>query len=138
MNYARMIMTALLLMTACTAPMSSDQLVNYLNRLYANAPASEFFADFGLPAGEFARDDGETVYRWVSLEPAVFPEEHAITHYQVPGGHYTLVDGYNGIPQAQYCELRIYTDRQGIIERFAVAVDSIGKWTASRCTEIFY
>jgi hypothetical protein len=137
MTYYALPTVALLALAGCSAPMSSTQLTNYLNRSYAYEPVDHFFFSYGRPAAEFKSYDGGTVYRWVSLEPAQLPRQHTMV-YTSPKGNYAVVDSYDGIPQAQYCELRIYTDQQDVIQHFAVVVDSVGKWSASRCSEIFY
>lgn len=128
---------ALLLLAGCAEPMSHGQLERYLDRVYGNHPVEQFFFGYGRPVGEFKEYDGGHVYRWASLQPTEL-RDHGIAYFSAASGHMTVVDNYNGLPQAQYCELRIYTDEQGIVEHFAVVVDSIGKWTASRCTEILY
>lgn len=129
---------AILLLAACSeSPKSPAELTDALNRRYRDRPANEFFVDYGLPAGEFELGDGTHIYRWTSNQRDAVPTAVNFTRYNAPNEDYQLVDTYNGITETHYCELRIYTDAGDIIQKFAVAVDSIGKWSASRCSEIF-
>ena len=58
--------------------------------------------------------------------------------YAVPGKSYVMADAYQGVTRTDYCELRVYADKDGYIDHFAIAIDSMGKWSPSRCQEVFW
>ena len=129
-----LLLLLVILLPGCgNEPRTPPQTEGDLDRRFIDKPANEFFEMYGQPAGVFARDDGSTVYRWV-YQPV--PGRPLFTQYDAPGGSYSVVDTYEGRAEAYDCELRIYADQDNIIRRFKVAVDTMGKWSASRCTEV--
>ncbi len=131
------IVTALLL-SGCVAPVppaTPYQVNDDLNRAFSGDPVNRFFYKFGQPAGEFESGDGHHIYRWTSVRGRF--SDAPISTWQAPTGTYRLVDTYSGKVETEYCEVRVYTDSQGFIDHFEVAVDSIGRWSSSRCSEIF-
>lgn len=130
--------SAMLLALAGCVPASETprQLTDDLNRHYAGRPAIEFFDAFGRPTGEFSNPRG-AIYRWVSTHDGKPSGNVARQIYTSPSTNYEIVDNYRGMTENYYCELRVYVDQADVIDHFAVAVDSSGKWSSSRCTEIF-
>lgn len=122
-----------LMVTACTPALSPAQNSADLNRRFAGRTAQEFFSIYGLPAGGFDLNGNENIYRWTSASPSVVTSHR----YYSKDGMYEAADNYNHFTQAHYCEVRVVTDKADIIEKFDVAVDSMGKWSSSRCSEIF-
>ena len=126
------------MLAGCThLPASVPQIVDSLERHYNNRPVNEFFFDYGQPTGEFDFDDGMRIYRWTSLQLHPGEQVAPARIYRSDSASYTIVDNYRSVTERQYCELRIYTDADDVIQKFSVAVDSMGKWSASRCSEIF-
>jgi hypothetical protein len=133
-----MLCIAMLSASACTYEESPAQVASDLTRHYLGRPANEFFQSYGQPSGEFSYSDGSTAYRWVSAQSQLPPANAVISKtYQAPGSTYQMSDTYYGKVETHYCELRIFTNPDNNIEKISVAVDSTGKWSASRCQEIF-
>lgn len=59
-----------------------------------------------------------------------------VTTYSTPNTEYVVVEKTDAVPATDYCELKILADRENTIWRIDVIVDSVGKWSASRCREI--
>jgi hypothetical protein len=127
----------LILAGCCTEGSSPAYITYFLNKGYDGRPVNQFFVDYGYPAGVFDKANGARVYRWVSTQYKVEPRQAAPANYVSLRGNYQIVDTYRGFTERQYCEIRIYADSAGNIRDFAVAVDSAGEWSASRCSEIF-
>jgi len=108
-----------------------------LNHRFIGQPANDFFRQYGLPGDDFELSEGGTVYRWASVRSAMIPADVTVRRYTSPDGTYEVADTYSLPSEAQYCELRIYADSENVIEKFAVSVDTMGKWSSSRCSEIF-
>jgi len=112
------LLAALLLLAGCVVTTESPhELAIDLHQQYGGRTANQFFYSYGRPASEVSLPGGYKSYRWTSLKEPFDSDE-------VP-------------PQYYYCEIEIYTDNQDIIQDFAILVDSVGKWSASRCSEIF-
>ena len=128
----------LLVLGGCCSEGASPAYITYfLNKDYDGRPANQFFADYGYPAGAFERTNGTTVYLWASSRDKVQPRKAAPTDFISAHGNLQMVDTYHGVTARQYCEIRIVTDTADNITDFLVAVDSTGKWSTSRCSEIF-
>ncbi len=131
----------LILSGCCSSGNSPDYITYYLNRGYDGSPINQFFIDYGYPAGLFEQAGNKRVYRWVSTQYTRQykgdPKQTTSDRFASNNKNYQSIDTYHGITERQYCEIRIYTDAADIIKDFSVAVDSTGKWSASRCSEIF-
>jgi hypothetical protein len=125
-------------LTGCYSTGDSPSYITYfLNEKYDGVGVNQFFLDYGYPAGVFEKTKGNKIYSWVSTRYNVMPKQVVPVDYYTPGGHYEVVDSYRGITERYFCGLRIYTDAADVIRDFVVAVDSTGKFGASRCSEIF-
>jgi len=131
MKYSALCICAFLLLIGC-ASNSTSYVTYYLDKGYDGHPVNEFFRDYGYPAGEFKAGQGKA-YRWTSVRA---PEENRAM-YATADGTYQITDNYRGSTVRNYCELRIITNRDDIILGFSIAVDSTGKWSSSRCSELF-
>ncbi len=127
---------AILLVAACAPAQSPQNLVYYLDKGFAGHPVNEFFYHYGFPSGEFTSTGDSKSYRWTSIQPAGKPGTQHST-YQNADGTYDLMDSFQSGVVRQYCEIRIYTNANDTIRNFAIVVDTVGKWTPSRCSEIF-
>ena len=132
MKYSLLCASVLLLLGACAA--NSNSFVTYhLDKGFAGHPINDFFEQYGYPSGEFTVSQGKA-YRWTSLGLPSEPNRHV---YRTTGGEYQVIDTYKGSTVRQYCELRIIANRDDIILGFAIAVDTDGKYSSSRCSELF-
>jgi hypothetical protein len=132
-----MLILAATSLAGCNSGNSSSYTEYGLNHQFTDHPVNEFFHIYGFPIGRFEKTTGNIVYQWASAQQDAFPPQaHPVTYYSEKG-NYQIVDNYQNGTQRQYCALRIYTDRQETIRRIEIAVDSIGKWSSSRCSELF-
>lgn len=123
-------------LTACGG--STSAYTSYhLNKQYDDHAVNDFFSEYGFPEARFERTNGEAVYEWASTEyKRNRPEATPISYYS-DKGMYQVVENTSPKEEMQYCKLRIHTDRNEIIRQIDIKVDSIGKWSNSRCSEIF-
>jgi hypothetical protein len=121
----------------CPDGASPEYITYFLNQEYDGRPVSQFFAQYGYPSGAFEKIDSYKVYIWASTQYTTEPWRATPTDFVSSRGKYQMVDTYHGFTARQYCEIRIYTNESDLIKNFSVAVDSTGKWSASRCSEIF-
>ena len=126
------------LLAGCNSGDSSYYTEYSLNKKFDNYPVTNFFHVYGFPEARFERTDGGVVYRWSSSDLDVYPShEHPQVYYSDKGTYQVVADEHRRGTQRQYCELRIYADREEYIRRIDITVDSAGKWSESRCSEIF-
>jgi len=128
---------ALLLLAACTPYTPPARVMDDLNREFVGHDSGEFFADFGSAVSSKAARNGGLDYRWVSIEPGAAASH--TTLFNRPGGVYGFMDTSpaNGDMMAGYCEIRIHTDADLRITQLTLVNDSPGKFSGSRCAEIF-
>jgi len=127
----------ILLAACCFEGNSPEYIIYYLNDAFKGRPANEFFASYGFPSARFQEVNGNTVYWWASTQLKTYPSQANPATYLSADGSYQIVGGYRGKDERQYCEIRIYASKEDIINGFDIAVDSTGKWSTSRCSEIF-
>jgi len=126
----------ILSLTGCASALPPSTLGDYVTHHYYGREVNQFFVDYGMPTAEFILPDGAKIYNWNSAgEPFHRAGEPPLL---MRGHNFEIAENYHAGTQTTYCELRLYTDPDGIMENITVAVDSMGKWGASRCNEIFY
>ena len=128
---------ALPLLFGCNTGNSSSYTGYALDKEYAGQPVQNFFHEYGFPEARFARADGSVEYVWASTGLKVYPSQEKPDTYYSDKGIYQVVDTWRSKKQWQYCELRIFTDKAELIRSIDIAVDTSGKWSESRCSEIF-
>ena len=121
----------------CGCAHSSSYTRSNLERNFATHPVNEFFRDYGFPFGSIENKNGSDIYLWSSIDVDKFASQARPVTYYSNNGVYPVVDNDSGNMQREYCQLRIYTDKAGTIEKIDITVDSVGKWSNSRCSEIF-
>ncbi len=128
---------AAVLLAGCNSGDSSYYTEYSLNKKFEGHPINEFFHAYGFPSARFEKSDGQIMYRWASSQLDVYPAHAHPEAYYSDKGTYEVVDEPRGGTRRQYCELRIHTDRAETIHKIDITVDSMGKWSNSRCSEIF-
>lgn len=108
-----------------------------INREFMGRDSGEFFADFGSAVSSKTAPGGGRVYRWVSIEPGA--NQAHTTLFNRPGGVYGFTDASppNGDMMSGYCEIRVSTDADLRITKLTLLYDSPGRYSSSRCAEIF-
>jgi hypothetical protein len=115
---------------------SPQQAMDRVNHEFAGQDVGNFFISYGSAASSKPLSGGGKLYRWVSLEPGGGSSSPAIFAY--PGGTYSIPqDNANGEMMSGYCEISITTDAHDRIRKLTLVSDSIGKFSGSRCAEIF-
>jgi len=106
-----------------------------VNREFDGHDVTEFFLSYGSPSGSEALSTGGKNYRWISLELHGGPR-HATAI--MANRHFGTIGGTeNGEMMNGYCEIRILADEDDRIRKLTLVYDSIGKYSGSRCAEIF-
>jgi len=125
----------LLFLAACTSVPAPQAAMDSINRQFAGRDVNAFFTEFGAPVSSQPSGNGKT-YRWLSLEPQGVSRPATVMTY--PGGHFGQIgDNTNGEMVSGYCEISIRTGSDDKIEHMALVYDSTGKFSGSRCAEIF-
>lgn len=120
---------------ACASP-SPQAAMDRVSREFAGRDIDDFFVSYGSAFSSKPAKEGGTSYRWISLEPNGGPAPPSILTY--PGGNFGPIgDASNGEIVGGYCEIRILTDARDKIRELALVSDSTGKFSGSRCAEIF-
>lgn len=133
--YRIIVSLASLLLAACAAGPSSHEAMDKLNAKFDGKNVNEFFHSYGKAASSKPAKTGETVYRWVSIEPPT--SGRLYPNYTRQGGRAVFVPGPDMINEPRYCELNIQTDKHNVIRTLSIIHDSTGNWSNSLCAEIF-
>ena len=125
----------LIVLSACTPMPGKRDAMERVNQEFIGQDANNFFLSYGRAAGSASMRDGGRQYRWLSVEP----NGGGRSGYLVsPSGHYvTPSDETNGEMLSGYCEISVRTDASDRIKKIAIVSDSVGKFSGSRCAEIF-
>lgn len=130
------LLSLLVILAGCTPTMTPDQAMQRINGEFSGHDIGEFFVSYGSAAGVKTQNDGSKLYHWVSIEPHSGSNLPGYINY--PGGHYVpIAPGTNGEILSGYCEINIATTRDDRIQKLTLISDSIGKYSGSRCAEIF-
>ena len=112
---------SLVLMTsglaACGVFKSNEEAQAIINRRVVGMPAGEFFQTFGVARNRSEQLDGTITYDWTSSIGAA-------------------AAGPNGLDE-RTCTLRIVADRRGRVATAEVVLDNPGRFSTSRCGEMF-
>jgi hypothetical protein len=126
----------LLLAAACTPQPTPQWAITRTNAEFDGKDVGLFFASYGAPAGVHSDGNEGKLYRWLSIEPMGGGSGAGYINY--PNGNYAIPsDNSNGEMLTGYCEVRIRTDADLHIRDISLISDSIGKYSGSRCSEIF-
>ena len=123
------------LTSGCT---STSQGIARANSSFAGKNLDTFVLAHGIPYAKHELSSGEYVYLWNSGVIS-----YAMPHTTSMSGTYTST-GYSGTAHTTgggtldvYCEVQIHTEADGTILDIKATKDTWGKWTTSRCAEIF-
>lgn len=128
-------MFGVVLLAGCNSGESSNNVEYTLNQKFDGHPAGEFFHDYGFPVARYASLDNGASYKWASTQLGIHPEEAYLTSSY--NNTYQVANDHHGRVARQYCELHVDVDSNDVIRNISVSVDSQGKFSRSRCSEIF-
>jgi len=126
---------AVLLLNGCT---TTQQAMRRANNSFVGKNLDEFVLKHGIPHSKYQLNNGDYVYLWNS----------GVISYNMPatttisgtdfGGYYsgsgtTIGGGTLNV----FCEVQIHTTAEGEILSITPLRDTWGRWTTSRCSEIF-
>jgi len=129
------IILATLTLAACT---TTQQAHDALQTRWLGRSADAFFVQYGPPASSFPLADGRLVYEWTggrrnyALGGSAFTTAHA-----VGSTAYATTSYSGGGTLAVGCSVRIVADGERTIQAIAPTVDTVGRFTTSRCAEVF-
>jgi hypothetical protein len=125
--------SAIALLAACTQMPASSDSFDRVNQEFKGQDVNNFFIDYGSPAGVVSSTKYGRIYRWISLDTHLGDSEN-LSHT----GNYVIPNiSSEGVMTAGYCEIHIRVDIRGRIEKITEVNDSLGKFSSSRCAEIF-
>lgn len=124
MRYLAALVSLLLVGCVSTANVESD-----FSSRWTGKPLDAFVVKHGIPQASQKLNDGRTVVEWTNVhgiaDTGAPLQTLVATGAPVQGGSYQLT-----------CKLRIVAAPTGVIESIAIASDTIGRWTTSRCAEV--
>lgn len=124
------------LAAGCT---TTEQAANFLQRQYAGQNLDAFVLKHGAPYKKHQLNSGDVMYAWSSeIRTYAMPTMTTFQGTAAPGGAVTgsaFTTGGGGA--SVFCEVTIVTRPDGTIKAIDPSYDTIGRWTTSRCAEIF-
>ncbi len=126
----------LMIMAGCT---TTKQAMTRANEKFAGKNIDEFVLTHGPPYAKHSLNSGDYVYIWRSeIRTYGMPSVTNMSGSTYPGGSFSA-SGYTvgGGTASVYCEIQIVTDADGNIKSIQPRIDTLGRWTTSRCAEVF-
>lgn len=108
------------------------------NTAFVGKNIDDFFLTYGVPYRKHQLTNGEFLYLWNSgVISYGLPTTTNITGTKNPYGYSGTAVTYGGGSIDVFCEVQIHTSAEGKILSINPVSDTLGKWTTSRCAEIF-
>lgn len=105
---------------------------------YVGRNIDEFVLAHGIPAQKMVLNSGDVLYQWRSDAVNIdLPGTTTATSHTIDGRTTTTVQNTPDTHLSLLCELSILTGPEGTIKTVTITHDTWGKWTTSRCREIF-
>ena len=126
----------LLFYAGCT---TTQQAMERANLAYVGHNVDEFVLMFGIPCGEHQLNDGRKIYTWSLGQQSYYIPYQTTTSGSVNSfGQYSGSSfTYGGGVASIFCDIEVITTSDGTITHISALRDTWGKWTTSRCAEIF-
>lgn len=124
-----------IILCSCT---STKQAIDVLNTTMVGKNIDEFVLQYGTPSNKHQMNNGEYIYTWNSgVLSYAMPSTTTMSGTSNSYGYQGTATITGGGSIKVFCEIQIHTDSQGNIINFKAMRDTLGKWTTSRCSEIF-
>ena len=131
-----LLIAAFILISGCV---STQKVANRIYAEYNGQNFDSFVRERGLPHSRYQLSDGGNVYVWNSgVITYRMPSTTTVSGTVDSSGYYAGCGVTTGGGNLNvFCEVQIETDRNNIIRAVTITRDTIGKWTTSRCGEVF-
>jgi len=124
------------LVSACV---STQKVADKIGYRYIGQNLDLFVRENGIPYSKYQMSGGGYIYAWNSGVVAL--KMPATTSFS---GNVSSTGYVNGTATTTgggtwnlYCEIRIQTDRNNTVNSITIINDTWGRWTTSRCHEVF-
>lgn len=135
MNRILIILTIVLSLAGCA---STQEAANSLRSNFAEKNIDAFVLRYGAPFQRHQLNSGDLLYTWSSeLRTYSLPATTTVQGTASPYGFSATTTTTDGGTISVFCEVQIITTHDGTIKSISPFRDTIGKWTTSRCAEIF-
>jgi len=125
----------ILLLSGCT---TTNQAMLRVNNSFAGKNIDEFVLQHGVPYKKHQLNSGDFIYVWNSgVISYQMPATTNLSGTVSPYGYTGTATTYGGGALNVFCEVQIHTAQDGMIRSIQAVRDTIGKWTLSRCSELF-
>jgi len=127
---------AIFILSGCT---TTEEAMLRANNEFVGKNIDDFVLKHGIPYAKHQLNNGEYVYAWSSgVISYDMPATTTMSGTVSPYGYYSgtaMTTGGGSINV--WCEVQIHTTAEGKILSIKPLRDTWGKWTTSRCSEIF-
>ncbi len=124
----------LLILSSC----STQSVLNRIAPVYVGQPADRFFTKHGPPYRTFPLSNGDVLYNWSSGNIVYnIPAQTYATTTTTPWGYDTTATHHQASKVNVVCNAQLLVDSSGKIANIIITDDTIGRWTLSRCYEVF-
>ena len=125
----------ILLVYGCT---TTNQSMIRANNSFVGKNIDEFVLKHGIPYRKHQLNSGDFIYVWNSgIISYSMPATTSVTGTRTPYGYSATATTHGGGEIKVFCEVQILTTPEGKIISIKPIRDTIGRWTTSRCSEIF-
>lgn len=129
------ILVAAFILAGCA---STQEAAQTLSSNFAGKNIDAFVLRHGAPFQRHQLNSGDLLYRWSSEVHAYgLPTTTTVQGTATPVGFSGTATTTGGGTVNVFCEVEILTAQDGNIKSISPVRDTIGRWTTSRCAEIF-
>lgn len=117
---------------------TTEQADAVLKSSWVGKNADQFFGQHGLPSKQYTTSAGGRLYEWSDQSSITMPGSATTTVTPGYGGLFIAQTSYSPATSIRIaCQVSIEADAKNVIRAIRASGDTLGKWQASRCHEIF-
>ena len=117
---------------------STQEAANSLRRNFEGKNIDAFVLRYGAPYQRHQLNSGDLMYTWSSeIRSYGLPTTTTIQGSTSPYGFSGTATKTGGGMINVFCEVQIVTAQDGTVKSISPFRDTIGRWTTSRCAEVF-
>ena len=117
---------------------TTQQAADALGQKYLGQNIDAFVVAYGAPYAKHILNSGDAMYTWNSgVHSYGMPTTTTVQGTRTPMGFSGTATTSGGGSINVFCEVRIVTAPDGTVKSILPVGDTIGRWTTSRCGEIF-
>jgi len=118
---------------------STQSVANRIADQYGGQNFDQFVRNHGIPHSKYQMGNGGYIYVWNSgIVSVTMPATTSMSGTVSSTGYvYGTGTTTGGGALNLYCEVQIETDKYNTIRTVTITADTWGKWTTSRCSELF-